>query len=92
MISLRMLKLCGDSVLPPLELVSKSCIESGTFPSEWKKANVVPVHKKGDEQSLKNYRPISLFPICRKILEHLIYNKNVLYFIENNLISKENRV
>ena len=49
MISIQMLKLCSDSVLPPLELIFKSCLESGTFPSEWKKANVVLVHKKGDK-------------------------------------------
>ena len=46
MISIRMLKACGESILKPLELIFKSCIESGKFPIEWKKANVVPVHKK----------------------------------------------
>ena len=46
MISIRMLKICGDSILKPLELIFKSCIESGKFPIEWKKANAVPVHKK----------------------------------------------
>ena len=53
MISIRMLKLYGDSVLPPLELAFKSCLESGTFPSVWKKVNVVPVHKKSDKQYSK---------------------------------------
>ena len=33
MISILMLKPCGDSVLPILELIFKSCLESGTFPS-----------------------------------------------------------
>ena len=28
------------------EMVFKSCIIKVEFPSEWKKANVVPVHKK----------------------------------------------
>ena len=45
-ISIRILKICGESVLKPLELTFKSCIESGKFPIEWGKANVVPVHKK----------------------------------------------
>ena len=52
-----------------------------------KKANVVPVHKKGDKQSLKNYRPISLLPTCGKVFERLICNKMFEYFIENDLIS-----
>ena len=45
MISIRMLKICGESILKSLELTLKSCIESGKFPTEWKKANVFPVQK-----------------------------------------------
>ena len=44
-----------------------------TLASEWKSANVVPVHKKGDKSSVENYGPISLtylvmktFDICTK--------------------------
>ena len=50
-------------------------------------ANVVPVHKKSDKQILKNYRPVSLLPICGKVFECLIYNSLFEYFIENDLIS-----
>ena len=28
-------------------------------PNEWKKAHVVPLHKKGDKQMSRNYRPVS---------------------------------
>ena len=87
MISIRMLKICGDSFLKPLELIFKSCIESGKFPIEWKKANVVPVHKKNNRQLIENYRPISLLPVCGKILERIIYNKMFEFFSENELIS-----
>ena len=48
MISIRVVKICDDSICKPLKLVFQSCLESGTFPSEWKKANVVPIHEKGD--------------------------------------------
>ena len=50
-------------------------------------ANVVPVHKKSDKQILKNYRPVSLLPICVNVFEGLIYNSLFEYFIENDLIS-----
>ena len=47
MISIRMLKLCDDSVLPSLELIFKSFVENGRFPSQWEKSAVVQVHKIG---------------------------------------------
>ena len=66
MISIRMVKLCDASLCKPLELIFKSCLESGKFPLEWKKANVVPAYKKGDKQLLKKYSPIC-FPFWKNI-------------------------
>ena len=88
MISIWMIKICDTSICRPLKLIFQSCLESGKFPNEWKKANVVPVHKKGDKQILKNYRPISLLPIAGKIFERLLYDRMFEFFIANNLISK----
>ena len=62
-ISIRVKKNCSKSVCKPLQLIFSQCIDTCSFPLEWKKADVVPVHKKGDKQYLKNYRPVSLFPI-----------------------------
>ena len=87
MISIRMVKICDDSICKPLKLIFQSCLESGKFPSEWKKAHVIPIHKKGDKQIFKNYQPISLLPITGKILESLLYNRMFEVFTENNLIS-----
>ena len=86
MIRTRMVKICDDSIYKPLKLIFQSCLESGKFPSEWKKANVVPIHKKGDKQILKNYQPISLLPITEKILEMLLYATMFEFFTKNNLI------
>ena len=41
---------------------------------KWKKDNVVPIYKKDDKQNVKNYRSVSLLPICGKIFERLICN------------------
>ena len=62
-----MLKICGSLIYKTLEMIFNQCIETGVFPSEWKDGNIVPIHKKGDKQTLKNYRLVPLLPICGKI-------------------------
>ena len=54
----------------------------------WKLANVTPIFKKGDKQLIKNYRPISLLPICGKMFEKIIINNLYSYLNANNLITK----
>ena len=44
--------------------------------------------QKDDKQILKNYRPVSLLPMCAKIFERIIYNIIFEYLIENNLITE----
>ena len=46
MISIRMLKICGKSIIKSLLIIYKKRLEKGCFPNEWKKSNVVPVDKK----------------------------------------------
>ena len=88
MISIRLIKIYGESILKPLEIIFKSCLENGEFPIEWKKANVVPVHKRNNKQLIENYRPISLLSVSGNIIERLIYNKMLEFFTENELISQ----
>ena len=83
-ISIRMVKLCDASLCKPLELISKSCLESGKFPLEWKKVNLVPAYKRGDKQLLKNYRPISLLSIAGKIFEQILYNNTFDIFYKKS--------
>ena len=50
-------------------------------------ANIVAVHKKNDKQFVKNYRPISLLPICDKIFESILYYSLFNFLNQNDLIS-----
>ena len=84
-ISIRIIKLCSSSVSKPLAILFRNCLESECFPKEWKKAITVPVHKKHDKQLIKNYRPVSLLPICFKIYEKVIFNSLFKYLDDNNL-------
>ena len=52
MISIRIIKICDTSICRPLKLIFQRCLKSGKLPTEWKKANVVPVHKKGGYKNL----------------------------------------
>ena len=88
MISVSMIKVSDTPICTPLKLIFQSWLENGKFPNEWKKANVVPVHKKSDKQILNNYQPISLLPIAGKIFERLMYDRMFEFLIVNNLISK----
>ena len=45
-ISVNMLKLCGEHLCVPLQIVFDNILETGIFPEQWKEANVTPVHKK----------------------------------------------
>ena len=80
-----MSKACGPSIYKPLEMIFNQCLETGVLPSEWKKGNIVPIHKKGDTQTLKNYRPVSLLPICWKILQRLMFNEMFEFFWKINI-------
>ena len=80
-------KICGSTIYRPLEITFKEALSTGLFLSEWKKGNIVPIHKKGDKQVLKNYRPVSLLPICGKVFERLIFNEMFSFLLENNLVS-----
>ena len=86
-ISGQMLLLCDDSVILPVKIIFSNITSTSIYPDLWKVANVTPIFKKGDKQLVKNYRPISLLPICGKILEKIIFNHLYSYRITNKLIT-----
>ena len=75
-ISIRMMKLCGKSVV--------------LSQMTGKKSTIVPEHKIENKDVIKSYQPISLLPIFSKIYERLIFNSIFNYFIKNNCLLKVN--
>ena len=82
-----MIKICDAAIVNPLCLIYKKCLSGGTFPQIWKKANVLPIHKKESRQIKKNYRPISLLPACGKIFEKVIFDAIYTHFSCNQLLT-----
>ena len=89
-ISIRMINLCGKSVVKPLSMIFNNCIDTGTFPDIWKQPNIIPVHKKDDKQIVDKYRPVSLWPIFGRIFGNLLFN-SIMDFLEENKLLNSNQ-
>ena len=67
-----LLKRCALGLLQPLTHLFQVSVDTGVFPSSWKIADVIALHKKGSKNDIGNYRPISLLPILSKVLETVV--------------------
>ena len=73
-LSICMLQMGSDSIFKTLSIIFQNFLKASYFPTVWKKANVVLVHKKGNKQILNIYQPVSLLPICSKLSEKIIFD------------------
>ena len=70
--SIRPVVLKEQVISPVVSIIFQTSLDTGTVPSDWKKAQVCPLFKKGDKTDPANYRPISLTGILSKTMEHII--------------------
>ena len=70
----KLLKETASVIAPSLCKIFNKSLQLRSLPSDWKLANVVPVHKKGAKDHVENYRPISLLPIVSKVFERCVLN------------------
>ena len=87
-ITSEILKLGAEVLVVPLTFNINSSIVTGKFPSNWKVAKVVPLHKKGDRKALQNYRPVALLCTPGMILERVIALQIEKFFENNELFGK----
>ena len=81
-----MLKWLHPVITGPLSIIINLSIEQGIFPDYMKIAEVVPLHKGGDEVLCNNYRPICLLITISKILEKIIYRRTYSFLEKNNIL------
>ena len=86
-IPLRAIKDCLPAILPTLTSIVSNSLTSGVFPSIWKTAEVIPIHKQCDHEKPENNRPISLLPILSKICETSALNQFMPYLELNKRLS-----
>ena len=79
-ISIRMLKICGDTIYKLLELIFKRALTTGVFPSEWKKAILSLVTKKATNKTLKITVQFLFFLSAEKFLKDSYLMKCLIFF------------
>ena len=84
-ISIRMIKMCDESLLKPLSMIFRNTLKSSINPSTWKKANAIPVHKKEMTSNVWIITALcSSYQYLGKFLKILFLMKFILFLIGKN--------
>ena len=83
----KLLKEGAEQLSNPLSKLFNKSVVTGKYPSLWKKANIIPIFKKGDKNSPSNYRPVSLLCCLGKVMEKCIYKYIYNFLLRNSLLS-----
>ena len=67
-----LLKNIADCIALPLSIVFQKSLNEGKLPSDWLKACITAIFKKGDKSLPNNYRPVSITSIICKLMESIV--------------------
>ena len=85
-----LLKQLLPALLPSITTIINRSLETGTFPTSFRHALVVPLIKKSslNKEMLKNYRPVSNLHFISKILEKVVQKQLFSHMTKCNLHQK----
>ena len=87
-ISRRFIKLSASYVSKLLCKLFNMCLTTSIYPDGLKIAKVTPVFKKGKNNDISNYRPVSVLCNLGKIFDSLLYNRLSNFFMSQGLLSE----
>ncbi|CAM4563207.1 unnamed protein product, partial [Lepidochelys kempii] len=73
-------------IAEPLAIIFENSWRTGEVPDDWKKANVVPIFKRGKKEDPGNYRPVSLTSVPGKIMEQVLKESILKHLGERKVI------
>jgi len=87
-ISVKLLKNISVFISSPLAHIYNMSLSEGIFPTKFKLAIVKPLFKKGNKESMNNYRPISMTCNFSKLLEKIVKSRLISFLEKHHLLSK----
>ena len=87
-ISNSVLDFCQEFLSPIFSHLINICTSQGYFPHELKYGCITPLFKKGDRESVTNYRPVCAVSSFSKIIEKVIHNRMIDYLDKHHILSK----
>lgn len=85
----RILKSCKSFFVSVLNHLCQHIFLSGKYPSRFKEAEVILIHKGGDVENLQNYRSISLPSGMNKVIEKFIVEQLTAHLDRNGVLSEK---
>ena len=84
------IKIVTTSLLQPLQFLINQSLRTKKFPTQWKLAKLLPLHKgKGScKFSPSNYRPISILPVLSKLLEKVVQSQMIQFLNSTNQLNR----
>ena len=82
------LKLCTSSIKKLLLKLFNVILDSGIFPTQWSRGEIIPVFKKGDINDPQNYRGITLVSSLGKLFTNILNKRLSLWAEKNSIIGK----
>ena len=82
----KLLQMVAFGICQSLTSLFNSSLRSGQVPEEWKAANITPVPKKGNNDHVSNFRPVSVLPEVGKVFERVVHNQLYSYLQEHKML------
>ena len=80
------LKQLCQKIAPVVAMIFQTSFDMHIVPTDWKKAQVCPLFKKGTKTDPANYRPISLICILCKTIKHIVASTLTKHFNQHHIL------
>ncbi|GAB0181608.1 mitochondrial enolase superfamily member 1 [Grus japonensis] len=81
----RALRELAEVLAKPLSIIYQQSWLTREVPVDWRLANVMPLHKKGQKENLGNYRPVTLTLVPGNVMEQIILSA-IRWHVQDNQV------